>query len=141
MPGVLHERFGRAVEKAIWNALVILPGTDSIVDNGSTNVLLKGAEASPDGSFGEETAKFPAVVLEYGRTQTAKDLKKKADRYITESEGNVRVVVCFKFEQNTASFSVYEPNDNTRRTECTVENQVCLCLSTDLYSADCRLEI
>ena len=140
MPSQLHERFITDVKKDIDRQLSVLGKSKSSGDGdgeavalfarqirncGSPNIPFpavseshKKSTHSPDGTYYHDNAKWPGVILEVSYSQKRKDLAKLADRYILDSDANVKVVVGLDIEYDVkkkagsgeAVFSVWRPH-------------------------------
>jgi len=139
MPTLLHEWFVEDVELSIlgdlhWFAFsatlhdTIIQFAQYLRSAGSHDIFfpprtdsdtLQKSKNSPDIMFIHERAHWPGIIIEVSYSIKTKDLPKLADRYILDSDGNVKVVIGFDIEyqrpnqtqakSREAVFSVWEP--------------------------------
>lgn len=80
---------------------------------GSTDIPAGASKRSPDKSFGHIDSEFPGVIIEVGYSQSKKELRRKAEGYILDSDSTTQVVVgidiAYRNRSRMAVYSIWRP--------------------------------
>lgn len=123
MPNKIHERLIDRVEDGIRTQIkTIASGSGKLAEfakrvnpSRSAEIKFEDSESKyhPDASFGHDSVKYPGVVIEVAYSQKKSSLNSLADDYLVDSNGNIRVVICFKLPypktSHKATLSVWRP--------------------------------
>ncbi|KAI9787080.1 MAG: hypothetical protein M1839_003315 [Geoglossum umbratile] len=130
MPSLTHDTFNTSIYQEIISHIERIKRDTSRPDaaaiakkirySSSGNIglnsgfgIISSSTRSPDASFRYIGSKYPQVVIETSFSQKKRDLARLADDYITDSGGNIKLVIGFDIEycqsKKGATVSVWRP--------------------------------
>ncbi|PGH29991.1 hypothetical protein GX50_07238 [[Emmonsia] crescens] len=150
MPSRDHERTTRYFERLLEGKLNEMRAGLSLEvrASGATDVEGTTRKKAPDASYwphslpATRSAKWPSLVLEVGYSESASKLRNDASWWLTESQGDVRVMITLKiFRNHRVHLEMWQFRDGAARPRPVMTQETTVTKSARGYSASAPMVI